>query len=395
MIKLIKNDTNIVFEYESDQHVNWIHNNLESTGSTYIKRNFMFKKSDFVEYEEDPEDFDYNNPFYIQFIFAELIDEYYKIEKYKLMIDYDIYFSKGIDFGISMFVAEKNISIFKKINNIISEDLYIGGKNENAIPTEAFYEMISNFPNEYEIKKYINARLSVVLNEYLTKTEDHLKKYEKYLNKKISHNEAILLKAVGNTEKAKYQLIFDKLTIMLSKENEYNEKSWQMEILEIIQLLFPKYIKVFREAPVRDPYSNTIRNLDYLLVDSKGNIDLIEIKRPSSSSFLSVNTYRDNFVPLKSLSGTIMQIEKYILYLNKWGSAGEKYLTKKYQDQLPDSFSIKILNPGAILILGRSNNLSNEQIIDLEIIKRKYKNVIDIITYDNLLERLKLSIDIF
>ena len=42
--------------------------------------------------------------------------------------------------------------------------------------------------------------------------------------------------------------------------------------------------------------------------------------------------------------------------------------------------------------MGRSKGLSQEQVQDFEIIKRKYKNVIDIVTYDDLVGRLQFII---
>ncbi len=42
--------------------------------------------------------------------------------------------------------------------------------------------------------------------------------------------------------------------------------------------------------------------------------------------------------------------------------------------------------------MGRDNNLSNQQKEDFEVIKRKYSNVLDIITYDDLLQRLRSTI---
>ncbi len=42
--------------------------------------------------------------------------------------------------------------------------------------------------------------------------------------------------------------------------------------------------------------------------------------------------------------------------------------------------------------MGRKPSILNEQIQDFEIIKRKYKNVMDIITYDDLLNRLQAII---
>jgi hypothetical protein len=87
-----------------------------------------------------------------------------------------------------------------------------------------------------------------------------------------------------------------------------------------------------------------------------------------------------------------MQVEKYVYYLNRWSEEGEKYLTNKYKDALPEGFDIKITNPNGIIIMGRENNLSTEQKRDFEVVKRKYKNVVDIITYDSLIERLETTI---
>ena len=55
---------------------------------------------------------------------------------------------------------------------------------------------------------------------------------------------------------------------------------------------------------------------------------------------------------------------------------------------------IRITNPKAIIVVGRDQQpngspaLDASQQLDLEIIKRKYANVIDILTYDDLLRRL-------
>jgi hypothetical protein len=107
---------------------------------------------------------------------------------------------------------------------------------------------------------------------------------------------------------------------------------------------------------------------------------------------MTKGAYRDNFIPLRELSGTVMQIEKYIYYLNRWSYAGEKKLTEKYKEVLPANFQIKITNPGGIIIMGREHNLTAEQKLDFEVVKRKYKHVLDIITYDNLLQRLKITL---
>jgi hypothetical protein len=71
-----------------------------------------------------------------------------------------------------------------------------------------------------------------------------------------------------------------------------------------------------------------------------GNTDIIEIKKPFNKCIVTKRTYRDNYIPLRELSGTVMQIEKYIFYLNKWGKKGEEKLTAHYND--PSSLSISV-----------------------------------------------------
>jgi hypothetical protein len=42
-----------------------------------------------------------------------------------------------------------------------------------------------------------------------------------------------------------------------------------------------------------------------------------------------------------------------------------------------------------MILLGRDNDFAGEQRFDFEIIRRKYANVIDVMTYDDLLRRLE------
>ena len=42
-----------------------------------------------------------------------------------------------------------------------------------------------------------------------------------------------------------------------------------------------------------------------------------------------------------------------------------------------------------MILLGRDNDFSGEQRFDFEIVRRKYANMIDIMTYDDLLRRLE------
>jgi hypothetical protein len=46
---------------------------------------------------------------------------------------------------------------------------------------------------------------------------------------------------------------------MLSAEESYTESQWQEELLQIILLLYPKYIYLFKEAP---KFFNNSINID-------------------------------------------------------------------------------------------------------------------------------------
>jgi hypothetical protein len=92
---------------------------------------------------------------------------------------------------------------------------------------------------------------------------------------------------------------------MLELSSGYSEKCWEREILEIILIIFPKYIECFHSIHVDDYYSKPTkidRQIDIVLVDVNNNIDIIEIKKPELDSIISKSPYRDNHFPKKELS---------------------------------------------------------------------------------------------
>ena len=327
-----------------------------------------------------------------QFVIGKLEDGYYKIDKDVLGLENDFYFFKDLDITLDYFLFPGPISILKKIDNKIKQAIYIGGDKEDILPSEVFEKLLKNFPNSYEINLYREAKITAILGDYFAEVPDYEEKFNNYINKKTAVRKNILRKTFKQSEIAKYRTLLEKLNYMLNNDNNYSENQWQEDILQIILLLFPKYIAVFTEVRFKDIYSSKFRRLDYGLIDFNGNLDLIEIKKPFDKNIVSKIKYRDNHVPNKDLSGAIMQIEKYIYYLNKLGKKGEKKLTKKYKKDLPEGLTIKIVNPIGMIIMGRDKTMEPSELGDFEIIKRKYKNVIDIFTYDDLLRRLEVTI---
>lgn len=313
-----------------------------------------------------------------------------------LETQHDVLIHLSHKLSIRTFTCNKR-SIFKKFERLANQQIIIGGYLDNSIPTEVFQNIIESLPTKTEIEHYVNSRITDVLSQYLEGVKDSGKLFEKYLERrnKIVHTNSI--SSIKAYESEKYAFILSKLKTMLENSDVIPEKNWQNEILEIILLLFPKYIQCFDNVQIKDYYSKsspTNRFIDLMLIDSSGNIDVIEIKKPSYN-IISNKTYRDNYTPLKELSGAIMQVEKYLFHLNKWGVNGEKDLTKKLKEKIPQDLRIKITNPKGIVIMGRDDQLSNDQEFDFEIIKRKYSNIVDVITYDDLIRRLEALINNF
>jgi hypothetical protein len=391
----------VVLEYRATLNGNaWIMDELKK-GEVEISSVFTFEPDDLLV-KPTQEEVDDDFPFTYRFRLAAAGKGYYFIPGRKLSIDQDVLIAKsGVEWRRKLFVAERNISIFKRIAKLVPEtgEIVIGGKRKDAIPIEAFEDLIARFPNTYEIDRYAKARVANIIGEYIEPERDFREQYEAYLSKRKSprSDRPLHAKELLTTEIEKFQFVRDTLKAWL-KVGDKSEDQWQKALLSILPLIFPKYVAVIEKVPVDDRYTTPgkvhYREIDIALVDVNGNIDVIEIKKPEVDILLRKTLYRGNYVPTGTLSGTIMQVEKYLFHLNKGGPATEEKITLKFRKLLPPNLRIRITNPKAMCILGRDRKDNGHPIFnegqsgDLEVIKRKYANMIDIITYDDLLRRL-------
>ena len=318
MIEFIKENEFLILNYSYEgESPKWVIEKFKNKEVALLSSTFYFNKKNLYRISDETDIGGLN------FLLGVCKEEYYKIEKSVLNITNDLYIHKSFKLERKIFIADYKISIFKHIDQVITKPLYLGGKKKNSISSENFHNLLRDFPNRIERERYCSARLSAILSVYFENRKEVIEKYEKYMNKKKSSQGKNLLNRFRSYEKNKYKYILEKLKTMLESENTYNEKQWQKEIIQIIKLILPKYIKIFDEVEIKDTYQIK-RKLDYLLIDSEGYIDIVEIKKPLDCQVVSKNTYRDNHYPIKELSGTIMQVEKYILYLSKCGQVGEK-----------------------------------------------------------------------
>ncbi|GHV20953.1 hypothetical protein FACS189494_05620 [Spirochaetia bacterium] len=381
----VENETLLLKYSPETENISWLSND-----NVTIKKTFHFTNSDLVRIDE-------HVPYAVfKLGVLDIEKKYFIIDGNKLNIPISISFDSSIKFKKEYFIAIRDISIFKRIANVVKSDIIIGKGNSANLQIETFRKLIKYFPNTTEITRYANMRIATIVREELDSTIDADAEFEKYLNYRSRFSKQFLLpQKITENESVKYQYIYDRLNGMIQTQEKYmhDEKLWQHEILKVIQIIFPKYISVMEEVTICDVYTKQKKRLDYLLVDFNGNVDIIEIKRPNSDPILKKITNYNNYVPLRKLTDTIMQVEKYIYYLNKWSITGETKLTLYREKKGMSKIEIRITNPQGIIIFGR--DVPQEQKRDFDIIRRKYKNIVDIITYDDLLRRLQMLIKKF
>jgi hypothetical protein len=389
-VEFERTDSELVLCYTPRDDDSWVQDKFDRNESLTIKGTFHLRKDNLVQPESSTEQDDdiFDEP-PLRFKVAELDGEYYRFDEEVLPIGCPVFIHRSADLTWKWFTAEQRTSIFDVIADLKPERIVIGGNEPDAIPFTEYEKLVAQFPTNHELKRYVLARVASVVREYSDTQVDAEDLFHRYVKKRLNkraHNIKALFRA---EEERKYQYLLERLKAMLASEETYTESAWQTEILQIVLLLNPKYISALEHAPVRDFDRDSMREIDILLVDVSGNVDVIEIKQPFDKCIITEGVYRGNHIPLRELSGSVMQIEKYIYHLNRWGPAGESALTKKFADRLPAGFQLGITNPSGIVIMGRDDKLSATQRRDFEVVRRKYKNVVDIITYDDLLRRLE------
>ncbi|MFQ6759452.1 MAG: DUF4263 domain-containing protein [Deltaproteobacteria bacterium] len=394
-IKFIAEQDRLLLKYQPSDIRDplYVVRKLETEGRATIRKVFTFESTDLVEQVESNE-FDEGER---TFVFGIAEGDYFRISRRILGLKQDLLLCKQMPLTHKIFIANRDISIFGRIDALVDEPIVVGGNADVAIPLESFDELLANFPTTTELTHYARARVTGVLKDYLGTMSDAQIKLDSYLNQKKSIRNRSKIDFIKDYEPKKFEYVRDEILAMLREveatPDAFKEKDWQRQIVEFLLLIFPKYVAVLENVHIKDFYSAsakaTDRFIDLLLVDANGNVDVIEVKRPRPHQLLSRNPgSRGNYTPNGELSEAVMQVEKYLFHLSKWGRAGERVIQEKRKAELPSGFDIRITNPKAMLILGRDKDFDDRQKFDFEIIKRKYANIVDIMTYDDLLRRL-------
>ncbi|SDG77016.1 Shedu immune nuclease family protein [Janthinobacterium sp. YR213] len=382
----------------------WVHRKFNRQEELIIKGTYHLTRSNFAqiyldelearsEVEGDELSWMYDNE--MRFTVATAADGYFVFYPDILRVGVPILIARDAEPTWKWFSTEAKTSILSVAAKLMPSRIVIGGDAPDAIPVTEYERLVHQFPTGYELKRYVVARVSAVLRQYTDASVDGELMLRRYLTKRIKTKPASYIQLFREAEVAKFEFLYSRLKEMLSSEDGYTEYVWQEQILDVVRLLNAKYIAAFKSVPLKDVGNTTDKQLDILLVDAAGNVDVIEIKQPFRKCVMTESLYRGNHIPLRELTGSIMQIEKYIFHLCRWGTVGETYLTNKYADRLPVGLQIKITNPCGIIIMGRDHEMTDVQRRDFEVFRRQNKNIIDIITYDDLLRRLQVVIQQF
>lgn len=349
-----------------------------------IKKTFTVTKKHLFNKFIDDDEFEET----LHFCIGEIGEAYTFLDPYIISTDHSFYFGNEIKLKPEMFTAYRNISILRKIDEAIERDFYIGGdwESHKGISRETFDNLLRKFPKTAELDKYAHMRIASIIKDYFPECDKYEAIYEKFIESKNSSYASsvpAISKYNAQIELEQFTVSYQELMDMLNRYEAIDEKQWQEKIHNILQLLYPKYICCAREIKFYGGKKD--KQPDFLLVDANGFVDILEIKK---ADVRMLTQYRNNYVATREISGAIQQIEKYIFCLNSSDKAKED-VSKKLTEFLPEGVEVKIINPQGILLAGRSNEFTDEQKKDFELIKRQYKHVADIMTYDDLAQRLR------
>jgi len=397
MISFEDRGEKVVLVYQPDRDsADWLDEKLKSDGHYRLAWTFTLRNSDLLAADEGEKG---EEPETRRFVIGALDGSYRRIRANVLGTKRDVLIDRSVPLDRRIFIAQRNISIFGRIDDLSDEMVIIGDDHDGAIPIEVFNNLLNEFPSTTEMRLYSYHRVTRVLNEYMETMTDAEAKLAAHMERRhgrTSDAATVMverLPAANELELEKFTFVRDRMVEMLRDAESYSEAEWQRIVADLFLLIFPQYIAVLQKVRVKEHYSKngsaTMRELDLVLVAANGAVDVLEIKKPFSNGLMSKRTYRDNHVPVRELSGTVVQVEKYLFYLSKSGQQGEMAISDKHAAELPSGLKVRITNPKGYILSGRDDSFTEQQEFDFEFVRRKYSNLIDIVTYDDLLRRLE------
>lgn len=217
----------------------------------------------------------------------------------------------------------------------------------------------------------------------------------------LDHDDQNIIKTVNNILEEHLNELKSMLSDQSKKGRNFvqDEKKYQVMLLKIFPYIFPQYTHFIREFEFKID-GNSHKNTDipdFLALNSDLSVDVIEIKTPYKRIFTKTR-YRENYIFDREVLGLITQTQKYIYNLERNSVREEKNILKKFQEKPDFSGSeINIASPKGIVIVGRgpqndptlSTAEKREVNLSLSIMKNRYQDILDFLTFDDIVDRIE------
>jgi len=285
---------------------------------------------------------------------------------YKVIINYDSF--KSFKENMNAIVNES-----KKDKSELADDFFY------SIFPRKFTATTTSSQNKLNkvIRNIDESIIPLLSPDDITKIESF---YEFLIDKKyksLSSKFKLITRTKLKIDKIAIQELVDEFDKKLIDDPSENE--WGKFLKKYLFLLDSKYVDSIPELNV---VLAGARNVDFGLIDSYNYLDIFEIKKPSSI-LLSPNKDRGNYYWHQDTVKAITQAEKYLYNAERKGAL----LVEDIEREIGKT--VKVVKPRAILLIGHSKQLDDsDKKTDFRILRNSLKNI-EIVLYDELLERLK------
>lgn len=341
--EIVGDDLILIYEPEIANMRSFI-SDLSKGNTVHLRKTFNVKIDNLLEEyadkviaysSETKESLDFDDEFdfgVLEFRIGKVNGDYVELSQSVFDLNYRFLFSRTIPLKIRLFVADHNISIPRKMSEVFKSDIFIGGDETQAgfVSVSDYELLVKKFPTTTELKYYANSRVELLLSDYFDDKVGFLQKYQRFIKtrKSLTDSKTPLLDRDDFVSSALYESTLhevEQFSILLEDftkklfSNSYPESFWQLYIKRLVFMLFPKYILAPREITfeaideVEDPFQ---RRPDFILIDTNGFVDVMDIKTPETIIISNSPAYRNNYVPSKVFSSAIQQVEKYVYCLN-------------------------------------------------------------------------------
>jgi hypothetical protein len=160
-----------------------------------------------------------------------------------------------------------------------------------------------------------------------------------------------------------------------------SEHRWGEYLRRNLFLIDARYIDAVPQLNVQ---LGGTRTADFGLIDSQGYLDIFEIKLPTTT-LLARRPDRGNYYWSTDATKALVQAEKYLY------NAERKAPSLVEDIKREKGLAVDVIRPRALLLIGQNAQLdSDNKKEDFRVLRQSLKNI-EVILYDELLDRLKLQ----